>query len=83
MRFEQEPKYDAVDGRLVNRTTGKPIPDDEPVFVLRAQDRKALAALKRYRDDCEYPDQKAAIAKRIDEFAAFQKNHPDRMKEPD
>ncbi len=83
MRYEQEPKYDAVDGRLVNRITGKPIPDDEPVFILRAQDRKALAALRHYRDDCEYPEQKAAIDKRIDEFTEYQKAHPDRVKEPD
>lgn len=83
MRYEQEPKYDAIDGRLVNRSTGKPIPDDEPVFIFRAQDRKALAALKHYRDDCEHPEQKAAIDKRIEEFTAYQKAHPDRVKEPD
>jgi hypothetical protein len=32
MDKRQESKFAAVGGRLVNRATGEPIPDDEPVF---------------------------------------------------
>lgn len=52
MKVEQESKFDAVDGRLVNRATGEPIPDDEPVFVLRAKDASAVKALVTYMNHC-------------------------------
>jgi hypothetical protein len=81
----QEPKYttSSKHGRLVNRDTGTAIPDDEPVFVFRAQDRKALQALRVYALSVEQPDHAAVVARRVADFEAFAMNHPDRMKEPD
>lgn len=85
LKQAQEPKYTTgtKDGRLVNRATGKPIPDDEPVFVLRAQDIRALAALRYYLVSCSEVDHINAVQVRIKDFEAFAAAHPDRMKEPD
>lgn len=81
----QEPKYTVSqkDGRLVNRATGQPIPDDEPVFILRAKDILATAALQVYLDLIEDPEHAAAVQKRIDAFDNFAEAHPTRIKQPD
>jgi hypothetical protein len=52
---QQEPKY-GIDGRtarIINRATGQPIPDDEPVIIFRAKDDMALEALTAYRNALE------------------------------
>lgn len=81
----QEPKYttSAKDGRLVNRATGKPIPDDEPVFILRAQDVHAVEALQAYLESVDDVDHAGAVQARLDAFDAFADAHPERMKSPD
>ena len=78
----QEPKYDAVNGRIVNRASGKAIPDDEPVFILRASDRKAAKALAYYLRQCDDSDHRSAIRQRLADFMSFDEQHPERMKEP-
>lgn len=83
MLYSQETKYDVEAGRLVNRETRVPIPDHEPVFVLRAKDLKASAALIAYHAVCTDPNHRKAIAGRIDAFNAFAADHPEAMKEPD
>jgi hypothetical protein len=85
LKLEQEPKYTTgtKDGRLVNRSTGKPIPDDEPVFVIRGQDIHALPLLHAYLSMVKEIDQAAAVGKRIVAFRDFANAHPERMKEPD
>ncbi len=83
MLYSQEPKYDAIAGQLVNRATRQPIPNDEPVFVLRAKDRNALAALSAYRSRCVDLEHIRAIDKRMEDFQRFMQDHPERMKEPD
>lgn len=82
MLKSQESKFDAVDGKLVNRATGVAIPDDEPVFVLRAKDSRALQALWSYLNVCKDDYHRAAIRARIKQFTVFAANHPDRMQEP-
>lgn len=81
----QEPKYTTAtkDGRIVNRATGKPIPDDEPVFILRGQDFLAAAALQAYLNQIENHEHAAAVQKRIDAFEDFADENPARMKQPD
>lgn len=81
----QEPKYttSTKDGRIVNRATGKPIPDDEPVFILRAQDIHAVPLLHAYLSMVKEIDQAAAVSKRITAFQDFALANPSRMKEPD
>ncbi|MBX3610362.1 MAG: hypothetical protein KF871_10755 [Hydrogenophaga sp.] len=65
------------------RATGKPIPDDEPVFVLRAQDVHAVNALLGYSVLLDNPEHRAAVEQRIKDFEAFRDANPDRMKFPD
>lgn len=82
----QEPKYtvSAKDGRIVNRATGKPIPDSEPIFILRAKDVHATAALGAYLAQLTDIEHAAAVQERIDAFDAFAQSHPEqRMTQPD
>lgn len=83
MTPEQEPKYGVnADGRLYNRETGNVIPDDEPVFILRARDVHAATALQHYMDACLVDGHKSVVRKRISHFVDFAISHPDRMREP-
>ena len=83
MNINQEPKYRAVDDRIVNRESGKAIPEDEPVFIFRASDVYAREALEAYA--CVLPPgaHRDAVVQRVADFARFSYEHPDRMKEPD
>ena len=79
----QEPKYTVnAEGRLINRATGIAIPDDEPVFILRAKDAKAYRALDAY---LQFVGRTHAVTveKRLNQFIDFSTNNADRMKEPD
>jgi hypothetical protein len=80
----QEPKYtvDRATGRIINRSTGQAIPDDEPVLIFRAKDSRAVSALMRYAEVCENPDHRAVVHSRIKDFAAFAQRNPQRMREP-
>lgn len=83
MSRKHQSKYEIRDGQLCNCSTGEPIPEDEPVFVLRAKDMHAVEALLAYWNAVEGDEQKAAVYRRIEEFEEFAEEHPDRMKEPD
>lgn len=81
----QEPKYGIGErGRLINRASGQTIPDEEPVFILRAQDQLAMAALTYYRqllvDTARNTD---PLDERILAFSGFRDAFPERMKLPD
>lgn len=80
----QEPKYAIGErGRIVNRVTGKPVPDDEPVLFLRAQDKLALPTLIKYRDLAQVAGcDTSSLDERLLAFSAFAENHPERMKFP-
>jgi len=80
MIFER--KYKIKDSRLVKRSNEVPIPEDEPLFVFRAKDRKALAALVGYNLVLDNLDQKEAVTKSINDFRQFQKDNPEKMGEP-
>ncbi|KKK83376.1 hypothetical protein LCGC14_2794020 [marine sediment metagenome] len=77
-----ERKYEIKDNRLVKRSNQVPIPENEPVFIFRAKDRKALAALTAYSMVVDNLDQKEAITKSIEDFRRFQAENPDKMGEP-
>lgn len=77
-----ERKYMIKDNRLVKRDNQVPIPEDEPLFIFRAKDRKALAALVAYSMVVDNLEQKEAITKSIEDFRAFQAANPDKMGEP-
>jgi hypothetical protein len=91
----QDPKYDICSVsdpsfpheqptmKLCNAQTGTPIPDDEPVFILRAKDRHAVAVLQGYHALCSPGAHAAAVYDRMEQFNEFALVHPERMKEPD
>ena len=86
MKISQEPKY-IIEGWVRNRQSGEAIPDDEPVFLLRARDRNAAATLKAYllliiQDGCDKEHQ-TAVGLRIHQFEDFAHFHAKRMKKPD
>lgn len=75
-----------VDGQIVNTETGRTIPADEPLFIIRAQDKLAPAAIRAYaRLLREKKLTKAALAvgKYAKEVEAWQKAHKERVKLPD
>lgn len=78
----EDRKFKFENGQFVNRVSGEAIPDDEPVILFRARDWHALDVLNFYRQIVADPHHEAAIQDRIDEFEAFQTEHPERMKEP-
>ncbi len=77
-----ERKYAIKDNKLVKRQTEVPVPEDEPLFILRAKDRKALPALSFYCGILDNIDQREAVSKSIEDFRAFQENNPEKMGEP-
>jgi hypothetical protein len=79
----QEPKYGISDGQIVNRLSGAPIPDDEPIFIIRAKDRLAVRILTAYFSAIENPEHARAVAARLEDFKRFAREHPERMKDPD
>jgi hypothetical protein len=83
---KQEPKYRAEGGRIYNRASGAQIPDDEPVFILRARDTTAVATLLHYYQGhrlCQNDQHADAVLQRLRDFQQFQREHPERMKYPD
>jgi len=73
-------------GEIVKRSNGELVPEDEPLFLLRARDRLAVRMLLVYEalskeDGCndfhfEHLD------KDIEAFKIFREEHPERMKQP-
>jgi len=78
----RERKYKIKDGQIVKRSDGTPIPEDEPIFIFRAKDRKALAALVGYSLVLDHPDQRASVQKSINDFREFLERNPESVKEP-
>jgi hypothetical protein len=78
-----ERKYKIMDGRLVKKDGESPVPEDEPLFILRASDRKALAAIVAYNMIADSLEHKAKVCESIGDFRAFQEKYPERMGEPD
>jgi hypothetical protein len=70
----------------VERTDGTPIPADEPVFVIRAQDAYALDAVAAYRrlvDGVVGADMILDLDRHAAAIMVWRQAHPDRIKVPD
>jgi len=71
---------------IVKTANGTPIPEDEPLFLLRAKDRLAVDALLSYREICRRDGctdyQLNGVTDIIEAFQRFAAEHPDRMKQP-
>lgn len=83
MNSYQEPKYEIKDGKLWSRRSGEPIPDDEPIFILRAHDVYAAATIQAYAQKLPGGQHKNAVAIRAEQFQNWAMQHVDRMHEPD
>jgi hypothetical protein len=72
-------------GQIIEGFEGK-FPQDEPVFLLRAQDKRALGAIRFYRErqrfDADH-DHLMGVEQAVRDFENFRHHHPDRLKEPD
>lgn len=70
---------------IVNAVSGQEIPEDEPLFLLRARDHHAYGALMHYlalcAEDCNELHVEG-IKQQIREFIDFATNYPNRMKQP-
>jgi len=79
-------KFKIKGDQLVKRETDEPIPDDEPIFILRARDRLAVTLLRFYEVLCEEGDateyQKTKLVSTIMNFRDFARRHPEMMKFP-
>lgn len=80
-----DPKYNIYEGKIINSSTGKPIPDNEPVFILRAQDKKSTDAILHYQRICDNFNQKDKVGDIMEKFIKYQlkDENSDRLKEPD
>ncbi|MCU1282315.1 MAG: hypothetical protein JWM53_5861 [bacterium] len=90
LTVDQESKYTVNDfGRLINRETGAPIPDDEPVMILRAKDELARVAVRKYADTVAEEGGTNATKHaqscfaRYQRFVDFAERYRWRMKKPD
>jgi hypothetical protein len=79
----QEPKYTVNGSSIVNRASGEPIPEDEPVFIFRGRDVHARVALAAYLLELPQGEHAAAVDARYQDFARFAVENRERMKEPD
>lgn len=71
---------------LTKITNGETIPDDEPIFILRARDRNAVLLLQAYWWFCFYDGcndyQMSMLAQRMIEFEQWAEKNPSKMKQP-
>jgi hypothetical protein len=75
-----------TDFEIANLVSGEIIPKEEPLFLLRARDRNAIALLLAYRDlaadDGCNELHLAGIEQLLKKFSDFAKQYPERMKQP-
>lgn len=71
---------------IIKRANDEPIPEDEPIFVLRARDYISIPTLQDYRRRCEAdrcdPGHLSGIDGVIEDFSDWQIRHPAKQKQP-
>lgn len=80
----QDKKFYIEDNRLVGQSG--PVPDDEPLFILRARDVNAIPTLRQYFQIASRNSASQhvrAITEAIERFQTFKESNPDRIKVPD
>ena len=79
-------KYSVDGDRIINTMTGEAIPEDEPVFLLRARDNIALKTLYEYLGSCSEAGcgilHMQTLVQRIAAFQKWSADNPEKMKEP-
>lgn len=75
-----------IEGDQILNAANEPIPEDEPLFLLRARDYLALPTLRYYQGACRMDGctdyQNNGIQAAIEAFQDFNREHPERMKQP-
>ena len=78
----QEPKYGIRDRQIVNRRSGRPIPDDEPTLIIPCEEpvrrSNTHGLLQRHRG----PRTHASGGRPTRGLQRFAREHPERMKHP-
>lgn len=82
-KLTQDPKYIIIDGQLANAATREFIPEDEPIFIMRAKDSRAAEAIRCYGESCVDEAHQSVVADREMDFIGFAEEYPERMGEPD
>ncbi len=79
-------KFHLEGEQLIKTSNGEPVPENEPLFILRGRDRLALATIERYYELCGADGrtdfQLDAVLVAHSKFKDFIKAHPERMKQP-
>lgn len=78
----RDPKYGIRGEKLINKQSGEFIPEDEPVFLIRAKDIHAVNALSHYMTQVQDPEHKQTTNFRIAEFVQWAQDNPNLMGEP-
>ena len=77
---------EAVKVQIVKMSNGEVIPEDEPIFIVRARDNLAVPMLLHYSALCGYAlctdSQLRSLDTQINKFMRFRLDHPERMKQP-
>ena len=81
-----DPKFHIEGEQIIKTSNGEPIPDDEPLILVRARDNLAVPMLKAYlhlsaKAGCT-GYQILGVAERISVFERFAYHNPGRMKQP-
>jgi len=79
-------KYHIENDQIIKTATGEVVPEEEPLFLLRARDPLAVSALLDYMDCCDARGctraQVALVGLRAEMFKLFRRTHPEAMKLP-
>jgi hypothetical protein len=79
MKQSQNAKYTVHQGHIINRQTRQPIPNEEPVFILRAKDTLAVATIEFYLAHLDTPV--VGLEKSLADFKKFA-HKSNEMREP-
>lgn len=75
-----------IEGEEILASNGVAIPEDEPLFLLRARDHLATALLATYEAMCKNDGctdyQLNGVCAVLEAFREFREQHPERMKQP-
>jgi hypothetical protein len=78
--------HNIVEDQVIDLSTGNPVPSDEPVILLRGNNRLIIPLLRHYRELCVQDgcseEQLKAIDGAIPPFTQFMNDHRDRMRQP-
>ena len=76
--------FETVDGWLFSTRTNESVPEDEPVFILRGRDLKALSTIRSYQSTFSpMHEHWKATQKVLNDFGEFREQNPEKMSEPE